>query len=75
MAIMRRPLFANATDEGSGSLGHLVAVYIERHHTLWKVSIVFRRLLLSGHLLLDIACAKRHACISSLREAEITTCL
>ncbi|KAK9803707.1 hypothetical protein WJX73_003923 [Symbiochloris irregularis] len=36
-AIMQRKLFAQASDEGSGSLGHLTALYVERHHSLWKV--------------------------------------
>lgn len=36
-AIMQRRLFAEASDEGSGSLGHLTALYVERHHSLWKV--------------------------------------
>lgn len=37
-SIMGMPLFAQASDEGSASLGHLTALYVERHHSLWKVS-------------------------------------
>lgn len=36
-SIMQQPLFRDAGDEGSASLSHLTALYVERHHTLWKV--------------------------------------
>lgn len=36
-SILRRPLFAGASDGGSASLAHLVSLFVERHHTMWKV--------------------------------------
>ncbi|KAK9819275.1 hypothetical protein WJX81_004556 [Elliptochloris bilobata] len=35
-SVLRRPLFARASDGGSASLAHLTALFVERHHTLWK---------------------------------------
>ena len=34
---LRRPLFAQATDGGSATLAHLVDLFVERQHLIWKV--------------------------------------
>ncbi len=34
--VLARPLFARAGDGGSASLAHLTALFVERHHALWK---------------------------------------
>lgn len=36
-AVLRRPLFAAASDGGSASLSHLLDLWVERQHLLWKV--------------------------------------
>ncbi len=36
-SILRRPLFASADAGGSASLDHLVSIFVERHHLLYKV--------------------------------------
>ena len=36
-SIMARDRFAQASDDGSGTLSHLTDLYVERHHSLWKV--------------------------------------
>lgn len=36
-ALLSRPLFAGASDGGSASLGHLIDIWVERQHLLWKV--------------------------------------
>ena len=41
-SVLRRPLFSRASDGGSASLAHLVALFVERQHTLWKVRAVCR---------------------------------
>lgn len=35
--VLREPLFAGASDGGSASLGHLLDLWVERQHLLWKV--------------------------------------
>lgn len=39
-AVLRRPLFAGASDGGSASLGHLLDLWVERQHLLWKVGFM-----------------------------------
>ena len=48
-AILADPLFSNASDGGSASLSHLVDIFVERHHALWKVGPLqrFARLICS----------------------------
>jgi hypothetical protein len=36
-AVLSRPLFAGASDGGSASLSHLLDIWVERQHLLWKV--------------------------------------
>ncbi|KAK9851873.1 hypothetical protein WJX84_005125, partial [Apatococcus fuscideae] len=38
--ILANPLFAQASDGGSASLSHLVDLFVERHHLLWKATAV-----------------------------------
>ena len=38
-SLMNRSLFKDASDEGSATLGHLTALYVERHYSLWKVPL------------------------------------
>ncbi|EFN53652.1 hypothetical protein CHLNCDRAFT_136380 [Chlorella variabilis] len=35
-AVLRQPLFAQASDGGSASLAHLLDIWVERQHLLWK---------------------------------------
>lgn len=42
--VLRRPLFARASDGGSASLAHLAALFVERQHTLWKARAVLQHL-------------------------------
>ncbi|KAI3425283.1 hypothetical protein D9Q98_009050 [Chlorella vulgaris] len=35
-AVLSRPLFAGASDGGSASLSHLLDIWVERQHLLWK---------------------------------------
>lgn len=37
--VLARPLFAGASDGGSASLSHLLDIWVERHHLLWKVRL------------------------------------
>ncbi|KAL4419888.1 hypothetical protein ABPG75_006986 [Micractinium tetrahymenae] len=39
-AVLRQPLFAQASDGGSASLGHLLDLWVERQHLLWKAQPV-----------------------------------
>mgnify|MGYP001998111750 FL=1 len=36
-ALLTEPLLTGASDGGSSSLGHLVALFVERQHLVWKV--------------------------------------
>ena len=36
-SVLRAPLFAHASDGGSASLAHLLDIWVERQHLLWKV--------------------------------------
>ena len=38
--LLSRPLFAGASDGGSASLGHLMDIWVERQHLLWKVGFL-----------------------------------
>ena len=42
--VLRRPLFARASDGGSASLAHLTALFVERQHTLWKARAALQHL-------------------------------
>lgn len=35
-SILERRLFMSASDGGSASLAHLVAIFVERQHLVWK---------------------------------------
>ncbi|KAL4430372.1 hypothetical protein ABPG77_002178 [Micractinium sp. CCAP 211/92] len=39
-AVLRQPLFAQASDGGSASLAHLFDLWVERQHLLWKAQPV-----------------------------------
>ena len=39
-SLLQRKLFARADDGGSATLGHLVALFVERGHALWKAADV-----------------------------------
>ena len=36
-SILQRPLFSRAAGETSATLAHLSAIFVERHHLVWKV--------------------------------------
>jgi hypothetical protein len=38
LSILRHPLFSRAADGMSTSLQHLIDIFVERQHLLWKVS-------------------------------------
>ena len=38
-SILRRPLFAGAEQSASASLVHLIDIFVERQHLLWKVCL------------------------------------
>jgi hypothetical protein len=41
-SLLAEPHFADADDNGSATFGHMVALFVERHHQLWKVGVSFR---------------------------------
>ncbi len=56
-ALLSRPLFAAASDGGSASLGHLLDIWVEQQHLLWKVgAVVFHPWLLTCKGAKPVAC-------------------
>lgn len=48
--LLSRPLFAGASDGGSASLGHLMDIWVERQHLLWKVGLLGGRCVRFSHV-------------------------
>ncbi|MEW5297992.1 MAG: hypothetical protein WDW36_001159 [Sanguina aurantia] len=60
-ALLQRKLFADASDEGSASLGHLVNLYAERSHLLWKAPDALEALREAATAAADLAEGNRKA--------------
>eukprot|EP00879_Flechtneria_rotunda_P027791 GHRR01029790.1.p1 GENE.GHRR01029790.1~~GHRR01029790.1.p1 ORF type:complete len:676 (+),score=286.92 GHRR01029790.1:138-2165(+) len=58
--VLGRKLFAKASNHGSESLGHLIALFVERNHQLWKAADVQAWLKTAATAAADVTDGKRH---------------
>lgn len=57
-SLLARKLYAKASDHGNASLGHLVSLYAERSHLLWKAPDVLELLRAAADKAADIGDGK-----------------
>lgn len=64
--------FLQASDHGSNSLGHLISLFVERSHQLWKSADVLHWLQVAATAAADVADGKpRHSSLSKQQQTSI----
>ena len=58
-SLLAEPHFANASDKGSATYSHMVDLFVERHHQLWKVRVdcIYGSPNLLSHICLSCKCS------------------
>ena len=62
-----------ASDHGSNSLGHLISLFVERSHQLWKAADVLQWLLTAATAAADVADGKQRTPSSSMKPVSEMT--
>lgn len=70
--LKQRKLYAKASDHGSNSLGHLISLFVERSHQLWKSADVLHWLQVAATAAADVADGKpRHSSLPTQQQTSI----